>query len=60
MSRKKQIIVTCPECKNESPFIIWESINTMLNPEMKPVVLDRSAIFFEYRACEKFSVNKIF
>lgn len=53
MSRKRQITVTCPECKHESPFVIWDSINTTLNPEMKEAVLDKSAFLFECPECYK-------
>ena len=34
MSRKSEEIIKCPKCGEESNFIIWDSINTVLNPEM--------------------------
>ena len=46
MSSKREIQVTCPKCKKISPFTIWSSINTMLDPEMKQAVRDRSAFQF--------------
>ena len=42
MSKKEKITITCPKCKNEHPFIIWSSINTTLDPEMKAAVKDKS------------------
>lgn len=41
MPRRETII--CPKCGQESEFTIWRSINTMLDPEMKKVVRDKSA-----------------
>ena len=51
MSRSRLISITCPECQKESDFRIWESINTMLNPEMKSAVRDRSAFLFTCPEC---------
>ena len=31
--------VTCPSCHHEGDFEVWDSINTVLNPEMKEKVL---------------------
>ena len=38
--------ITCPNCSNEFEFKIWESVNTMLDPEMKSKV--KSGEIFEY------------
>ena len=55
MSRKREITITCPACGKESPFIMWDSINTMINPEMKQAVRDRSAFKFECPHCRNVS-----
>ena len=34
MSRSREEIIACPSCGHESPFTLWESINTVLNPEL--------------------------
>jgi len=46
MSGKREIQVTCPKCGKNSPFTIWSSINTMVDPGMKQAVRDRSAFQF--------------
>ncbi len=51
MSRCSQTMITCPKCNKEHPFTIWESINTQLDPEMRPAVKDRSAFLFECPTC---------
>lgn len=38
MSKKHIETITCPECKKVSEFIVWDSINTTVNPEMKEKV----------------------
>ena len=49
----KKITLTCKECGKESEFTIWRSINTMLDPEMKKAVRDRSAFRFTCPHCGK-------
>lgn len=51
MSSHREITITCPKCKQDHPFVIWRSINTTLNPEMKAAVKDRSAFLFECPSC---------
>lgn len=51
MSKSLQIEVTCPKCNTKHPFMMWESINTMLDPEMKQAVRDKSAFLFECPEC---------
>ena len=51
MSRREEITVTCPKCGTEHPFVIWSSINTTLNPDMKAAVKDLSAFQFECPSC---------
>ena len=36
--------VTCPSCHHEGDFEVWDSINTVLDPEMKEKVLNQSSI----------------
>lgn len=51
MSQRREISLTCPQCGKEHPFIIWNSINTTLDPEMKEAVKDRSAFRFVCPNC---------
>lgn len=51
MSKSRSITITCPKCHTESEFVMWESINTMLDPEMKSAVRDRSAFLFTCPEC---------
>lgn len=51
MSSHREISVTCPKCNQDHPFVMWGSINTTLNPEMKAAVKDRSAFLFECPSC---------
>ena len=38
MSSHREITISCPKCKQDHPFVMWHSINTTLNPEMKAAV----------------------
>lgn len=51
MSQRREISLTCPKCGREPPFIIWNSINTTLDPDMKEAVKDRSAFRFVCPDC---------
>ena len=51
MSCERKISFTCPKCGKDYPFVIWKSINTTLDPEMKAKVKDRSAFLFECPSC---------
>ena len=51
MSQRREVSLTCPQCGKEHPFIIWNSINTTLDPEMKEAVKDRSAFQFVCPDC---------
>ena len=51
MSIMKEIAITCPECQKNSKFTIWESINTVLDPDMKAAVRNRSAFLFTCPNC---------
>ena len=51
MSRRMERMITCPKCGKEHEFVIWDSINTMLDPEMKEAVRNLSAFQFECPDC---------
>lgn len=51
MSKHMKEQITCPECGKKSDFLIWESINTTLDPEMKQAVRDGSAFMFKCPHC---------
>ena len=58
MSRHETVKITCPQCKKESDFRIWSSINTQLDPELKSAVRDQSVFLFECPECgKKNSIN---
>ena len=46
MSKRCEVTITCPKCNEEHPFVMWQSINTQLDPEMRAAVKDRSAFQF--------------
>ena len=50
--------VTCPSCHHEGDFEVWDSINTVLNPEMKEKVLNQSIFLYTCPNCgETFRLN---
>lgn len=51
MSSSTEIMISCPKCQKAHPFVIWRSINTVLNPVMKEAVKNRSAFLFECPSC---------
>lgn len=51
MSINREEMITCPKCGHQSPFMIWQSVNTMIDPEMKPAVRDFSAFRFTCPEC---------
>lgn len=51
MSRMKVEMITCPECSKESEFVVWDSINTMLDPDMKEKVITKEAFKFRCPQC---------
>lgn len=58
MSRMRKIKIKCPKCGMKSPFMLWESINTVLNTQMKAAVRDGSVFCFECPKCgHKVNVN---
>lgn len=58
MSKEHTERVTCPKCGEKSDFVIWESINTMINPETKAKVLSGELFRFKCPKCgEEISMN---
>ena len=50
--------VTCPSCHHEGDFEVWDSINTVLDPEMKEKVLNQSIFLYTCSNCgEIFRLN---
>lgn len=52
MSRHVLRPITCPQCSKESDFLVWDSINTTLDPEMYQAVRDGSAFLFKCPHCD--------
>ena len=58
MSRHHMEKVTCPSCHHEGDFEVWDSINTVLDPEMKEKVLNQSIFLQTCPNCgETFRLN---
>ena len=58
MSRHHMEKVTCPSCHHEGDFEVWDSINTVLDPEMKEKVLNQSIFLYTCPNCgETFRLN---
>lgn len=57
MSLSNIIKATCPNCKKEFPFEVWNSVNAQLKPEMREKVLNGSIFNFTCPHC-KFSAHK--
>ena len=51
MSRHEWVEITCPVCGQKSEFMIWSSINTSLDPDMKEKVLNGEAFTFTCPNC---------
>ena len=56
MSLNNIISATCPNCKKEFPFEVWNCVNAQLNPEMREKVLNGSIFNFTCPHC-KFSAH---
>lgn len=52
MSRHHIEKITCPNCKKESDFLLWDSINTSLNPDMKEKVRTGEAFRWNCPFCD--------
>ena len=58
MSRHHMEKITCPSCHHEGNFEVWDSINTVLDPEMKEKVLNQSIFLYTCPNCgETFRLN---
>lgn len=51
MSIEHEEMITCPKCGKTSSFTIWQSLNTMLNPEEKEKVVSGELFRFTCPAC---------
>lgn len=51
MSMERTVDISCPGCGQASKFVIWQSINTTIDPQMKQAVRDRSAFMFTCPNC---------
>lgn len=51
MSQSAMQEITCPKCGKKTSFLVWDSINTMENPEMKEKVRNDEAFRFHCPAC---------
>lgn len=51
MSKRNTVKITCPKCKKECDYLIWESINIQLDPEMKERILNGEAFLFKCPDC---------
>ncbi len=51
MSSRSMKKITCPKCGCETDFMIWSSVNTVLNPEMFDKVRTREAFSFTCPEC---------
>lgn len=51
MSKHREELITCPSCGESSKFLIWESVNTVIDPEMKEKVRSREVFQFTCPQC---------
>ena len=51
MSQSAMQEITCPKCGKKTSFLVWDSINTMENPEMKEKVRNDEAFRFYCPEC---------
>jgi len=51
MSKSSEVQIQCPDCKKESSFTIWDSVNVDLDPELKQAVMDGSLFQFQCPFC---------
>lgn len=51
MSRHYVEKIICPSCKTESDFLLWDSINTCLDPEMKEKVRNGEVFKWKCPTC---------
>jgi len=53
MSSFRNIKITCPVCKKEGTYTVWDSVNVDLDPELKPKVMDGSLFTWVCPNCKK-------
>ena len=46
MSKHHMEKIICPSCHHDGDFEVWDSINTVLDPEMKEKVLNQSIFLY--------------
>lgn len=51
MSQSAMQEITCPKCGKKTSFLVWDSINTMEDPEMKEKVRNDEAFRFHCPEC---------
>lgn len=51
MSQSAMQEITCPKCGKKTSFLVWDSINTMKDPEMKEKVRNDEAFCFHCPEC---------
>ena len=51
MSHTATVTVTCPKCGKNHPFEIWDSVNTVLDPDMKEKVASGEIFRFVCPSC---------
>lgn len=52
MSKTHLMKITCPKCKKESDFTVWDSINVQQDPDMKKRILNGNAFLFKCPDCK--------
>lgn len=45
--------VTCPNCKHEQDFVIWNTLNTTIDPEAQQGLIDGSLFRFKCDECDQ-------
>lgn len=53
MSKSRIEKIKCPNCGKENDFVVWKSVNTKLNPELKKDFLTRDIFKFECPECKE-------
>lgn len=53
MSSFRNIKITCPDCKAEGSYTVWDSVNVDLDPELKSKVMDGSLFTWVCPNCKK-------
>lgn len=56
MSKRSIETITCAGCGTSHPFEVWQSVNTVINPETKTAVRDLSLFKFVCPHCGKQSI----